>query len=117
VTSSDGLKLRGAPEVTLTARDLRGRQQTRRARARAERIFDRAVDAMLAEMERGPSCALDVAEQGGLTLEQVGEIWHVTRERIRQIEERARKKAALALSNRGYGGPIVEWLQDRDRKG
>ncbi len=36
------------------------------------------------EMEH--SCALDVAEQGGLTLEEVGHIMNLTRERIRQVE-------------------------------
>lgn len=32
------------------------------------------------------SCALDVAERGGITLEEVGEILNLTRERIRQVE-------------------------------
>ncbi len=32
------------------------------------------------------TCALDVAERGGVTLEEVGEIMNLTRERIRQIE-------------------------------
>lgn len=35
------------------------------------------------------SCSLDVAEQGGLRLERVGQILGVTRERVRQIEKRA----------------------------
>lgn len=35
------------------------------------------------------SCALDVAEQGGITLEAAGDLMGCTRERIRQIEERA----------------------------
>ena len=34
------------------------------------------------------TCALDVAETGGLTLEEVGEITNLTRERIRQVEVR-----------------------------
>ena len=34
------------------------------------------------------SCALDVAMQGGATLEEVGEILNLTRERIRQVEVR-----------------------------
>ena len=34
------------------------------------------------------TCALDVAEQGALTLEQVGEITNLTRERVRQVEVR-----------------------------
>ncbi len=32
------------------------------------------------------TCALQVADAGGLTLEQVGEITNLTRERIRQVE-------------------------------
>lgn len=34
------------------------------------------------------TCALDVAERGGITLEEVGEIMNLTRERIRQVEIR-----------------------------
>ena len=32
------------------------------------------------------TCALDVAERGGITLEEVGDIMNLTRERIRQVE-------------------------------
>lgn len=35
------------------------------------------------------TCALDVAERGGITLEEVGEIMNLTRERIRQVEARS----------------------------
>jgi hypothetical protein len=38
------------------------------------------------------TCALDVAERGGLTLEEVGEILNLTRERIRQVEAAGLKK-------------------------
>ena len=34
------------------------------------------------------SCSLDVAAQGGVTLEEVGEVVNLTRERVRQIETR-----------------------------
>jgi DNA-directed RNA polymerase sigma subunit (sigma70/sigma32) len=34
----------------------------------------------------GETCALDIAERGGITLEEVGEIMNLTRERIRQLE-------------------------------
>ena len=39
------------------------------------------------------SCSLDVSDRGGETLENVGEILNLTRERIRQIEVRALAKA------------------------
>lgn len=42
------------------------------------------------------SCALDVASQGGITLEEVGEILNLTRERIRQVEVRGLMKLAEA---------------------
>jgi len=35
------------------------------------------------------TCALDVAEKGGLTLEEVGDLMNLTRERVRQIENEA----------------------------
>jgi hypothetical protein len=38
------------------------------------------------EMEE--TCALDVADRGGITLEEVGAIMNLTRERIRQVETR-----------------------------
>lgn len=38
------------------------------------------------------SCALDIAEDGGRTLEDVGEIMNLTRERIRQLELKALSK-------------------------
>jgi len=38
------------------------------------------------------TCALDVAEKGGITLEEVGEIMNLTRERIRQVETRGLTK-------------------------
>lgn len=39
--------------------------------------------------ELGDTCALDVAERGDSTLEQVGQALRVTRERARQLEEDA----------------------------
>ncbi len=42
--------------------------------------------------ELGETCALDIAERGGITLEEVGEIMNLTRERIRQVEVRGLMK-------------------------
>jgi hypothetical protein len=36
--------------------------------------------------EMKDTCALDIAERGGITLEEVGAIMNLTRERIRQVE-------------------------------
>lgn len=41
---------------------------------------------LLTLLATGPSCILDVADQGGATLEEVGAVFGLTRERIRQIE-------------------------------
>lgn len=38
--------------------------------------------------ELAETCALDVADRGGVTLEEVGAIMNLTRERIRQLETR-----------------------------
>ena len=38
--------------------------------------------------ELNETCALDVADRGGVTLEEVGGIMNLTRERIRQVETR-----------------------------
>ena len=42
--------------------------------------------------EMSETCALDVADRGGTTLEEVGAIMNLTRERIRQVEVRGLAK-------------------------
>lgn len=49
------------------------------------------------EMPAAWSCALDVADRGGTTLERVGEAMNMVRERVRQVEDRALDKLAAAL--------------------
>jgi len=39
--------------------------------------------------ELAETCALDIADRGGATLEEVGQLTNLTRERIRQIEVRS----------------------------
>ena len=41
------------------------------------------------------TCALDVAERNGITLEEVGEIMNLTRERVRQVEVRGLLKLKM----------------------
>jgi hypothetical protein len=38
------------------------------------------------------TCALDIAERGGITLEEIGELMNLTRERVRQLENDALHK-------------------------
>jgi hypothetical protein len=42
--------------------------------------------------EMAETCSLDVADRGGITLEEVGAILNLTRERIRQVEVRGLHK-------------------------
>lgn len=53
------------------------------------------------------SCALDVANTGGITLEEVGEILNLTRERIRQVEVRG----LLKLKEEG-GEEMLSYLSN-----
>ena len=51
--------------------------------------------------EMTETCALDVAERGGVTLEEVGEIMNLTRERIRQLEMSGLSKLHLGDDSEG----------------
>lgn len=56
------------------------------------------------------TCALDVADRGGITLEEVGTIMNLTRERIRQVETRGLLKLRAVTEDeprsvRASGGP------------
>jgi hypothetical protein len=57
------------------------------------------------------SCALDVADAGGATLEEVGVMMNLTRERVRQVEVKAMAKleragAMVALREYSEEGPV-----------
>jgi len=61
--------------------------------------------------EMSESCALDVADRGGTTLEDVGAIMNLTRERIRQVEVKALAKLQalrdmMALRDYVDEGPV-----------
>ena len=51
--------------------------------------------------EMQETCALDVAGKGGITLEEVGEIMNLTRERIRQVEVRGLVKLKMSAEEDG----------------
>jgi hypothetical protein len=55
------------------------------------------------------TCALDVADRGGITLEEVGTIMNLTRERIRQVETRGLLKLrAIADAEPGCPPPPLD---------
>lgn len=62
------------------------------------------------ELAPSDSCALDVADKNGSTLEEVGRIMNLTRERIRQVEVRSLAKLAAAKEMealREFHGDVV----------
>ncbi len=62
------------------------------------------------------TCALDVAEKGGITLEEVGEIMNLTRERIRQVETRGLEKVRTATEAEPPRDANGRPLGDRTRR-
>jgi hypothetical protein len=61
------------------------------------------------------TCALDVAERGGITLEEVGEIMNLTRERIRQVEVRGLLKLKMGSpSPDELGAELLAQLDAKD---
>jgi sigma-70-like protein len=53
--------------------------------------------------EMKETCSLDVADRGGITLEEVGEILNLTRERIRQVEVRGLLRLKMGGSDSEIG--------------
>lgn len=45
------------------------------------------------------SCSLDVAARGGATLEEIAAVTAITRERVRQVEERALAKVRVSTGD------------------
>ena len=66
--------------------------------------------------ERG-SCALDVADLGGVQLEVVGSALNLTRERVRQVEEVALRRIALAIKLRGQAAEFLDALAAAEARG
>ena len=69
-----------------------------------------------------PSCALDVADEGGTSLEEVGRAMNLCRERVRQIEELALWKLRgfvelrEHLDPRGFIGRLLTMLDADDEE-
>jgi hypothetical protein len=55
------------------------------------------------------TCALDVADRGGITLEDVGAIMNLTRERIRQVEVRGLEKLKEVPEGMGGLDAYADW--------
>ncbi len=66
--------------------------------------------------EMDETCALDVADRGGITLEEVGSIMNLTRERIRQVETRGLLKLRAIAEDepRTPGQPTLSGLAPDD---
>ena len=62
------------------------------------------------------TCTLDLVQPGGLTLEEVGQIFAVTRERIRQVEFKAvHRRRVWTMFVRTLGVDFLEELVDREK--
>lgn len=61
----------------------------------AEALDEALEDAADAAISLRMTCALDVADQGGITLEEIGDLIGLTRERVRQIEDGALRRPQL----------------------
>jgi len=64
--------------------------------------------------ELDETCALDVADRGGITLEEVGTIMNLTRERIRQVETRGLLKLRAIAEQEPGAPPPMERIADDD---
>src|SRR5882672_11144019 len=62
--------------------------------------------------EIGDTCALDVADRGGITLEEVGAIMNLTRERVRQLETRGLTKLRVIADDEPKPG--IPFEKDND---
>ena len=68
-------------------------------------------DKELWELEH--TCALDVADRGGITLEEVGAIMNLTRERVRQVETRGIHHMRILTDDEMQRG-LEDDLEERD---
>lgn len=62
------------------------------------------------------TCALDVADRGGITLEEVGSIMNLTRERIRQLELSGLEKLKVYAKGEDNLETYAKWDPSFDEK-
>ena len=62
------------------------------------------------------TCALDVADRGGITLEEVGSIMNLTRERIRQLELSGLEKLKVFAKGEDNLETYAKWDPSFDEK-
>jgi Sigma-70, region 4 len=64
--------------------------------------------------ELAETCALDVADRAGITLEEVGVIMNLTRERVRQLEMRGLTKLRVIADDEPKDVPYIPPIRDGD---
>jgi Sigma-70, region 4 len=64
--------------------------------------------------ELAETCALDVADRAGITLEEVGVIMNLTRERVRQLEMRGLGKLRVIADDEPRNVPPTPRITDDD---
>jgi hypothetical protein len=64
--------------------------------------------------ELAETCALDVADRAGITLEEVGVIMNLTRERVRQLEMRGLSKLRVIADDEPKAVPPTPRIRDED---
>jgi hypothetical protein len=70
------------------------------------------------QMPADQSCSLDLAERGGMTLEEIAEVTNLTRERIRQVELKAlNRRARPAAIELGLGAEDAASAESRHQVG
>jgi len=72
--------------------------ETIRADRKGEELWDREA----------PSCSLDVAEEGGLTHDEIGAAMNITRQRVQQLEAKAQHSYRIAARRMGIALPDGE---------
>lgn len=61
------------------------------------------------------SCVLDIV-QDGMTLEETGKLFGITRERVRQIQAKAMRRLKYKTVVLGEGKELLEWLEKKVKK-